>query len=423
MYRIIILLFIVLPYGLKAQHKKLDAAIARHIDEAVEMRETIHANPELSNREFETAKMVASYLKKCGIEVQTQVAHTGVVGILKGKKDGPVVALRADMDALPIKEDTDLPFISTKKAKYNGKMVPVAHACGHDIHTSVLLGTAAVLADMRNELKGTVKFIFQPAEEGAPSGENGGAKMMIQEGVLEHPKPDVIFGLHTLPEMEVGKIGYVMGPGFAAVNSLNIKIKGLQAHGARPHQSVDPIVVASEVVLALQTIRSRQLNPTEASVITIGMIHGGVRRNIIPGEVDLKGTVRTYNPDLRKDIEHRIERLLKGITSAYGADYEMKFYYGSPALQNDIELTKQMIPTFERVLGEENAIEIPPTTASEDFARYAEKIPAIFYRLGTLKPGTVSGGLHATNFRADNSSVEVGIRTMSNLVMDYLEGR
>lgn len=394
---------------------------SKHEAESIEFRHWIHANPELGNREFEAAKRVAAHLESLGMEVRTGVAHTGVVGILEGGRPGPVVAVRADMDALPVTEDTDLPFASTKRTTYNDLEVGVMHACGHDVHTAVQYGVASILADMRERIPGTVVFIFQPAEEGPPPGEDGGADMMVREGVLEDPAPQAIFGLHTLANMPLGTLGFTSGPALAAVDTFRATVSGSQTHGARPHQGIDPIVMASQAVLALQTIVSRTLDPIQPAVVTVGMFHAGERSNIIPARVELQGTVRTYDPDVRDRIEVRMREILDGITKAGGGSYELDYERGLPPTVNDPGLGEQMLPTLDAVVGSENVETLPPTMGGEDFAYYAREIPAFFYRLGIHKEGTVSGPHHSPTFRADDASVPVGMRVMANLLLDYLE--
>ena len=398
----------------------IDKAISKNLNTIIDLRHQIHQYPELGNREYKTAKLVAKHLRSLGIEVETDIAYTGVVGILKGNKPGPVVAVRADMDALPVTEETDLSFKSTVKTTYLNKEVGVMHACGHDIHTSVQLGVASVLASMKRSLPGTVKFIFQPAEEGPPPGEEGGADLMLKEGVFANLKPSAIFGLHTHPGLAVGELGLTIGPAMAAVDHFMITIKGKQSHGAYPHKSVDPIIMATEAVDAFQTIRSRSLSPLEPSVVTVGIIRGGERFNIIPEQVHLEGTVRTYNPEVQDMVEHRMNKILEGITLAYGGSFELDYDRGTPATINDPELAKQMIPTMERVVGKNNLKFLDPVMGGEDFAFFANEVPGMYYRLGVLKPGTTSGWVHTPTFRADDSCLEVGIRAMSNMVVDYL---
>lgn len=403
--------------------EQIDAVVARISPAIIELRHQIHQNPELGNRELETAALVAKHLRALGLEVRTGVAHTGVVAVLRGGRPGPVVAVRADMDALPVTERTDLPFRSTKRDTYLGQEVGVAHACGHDIHTTVQLGVASVLAALRKDLPGTVKFIFQPAEEGPPPGERGGAELMIEEGVLESPAPSAIFGLHSWPEGRVGQVGYTPGPALAAVDHFIIQIRGRQSHGAYPHLGVDPIVMASQAVMALQTIRSRNLPPLEPSVVTVGIIRGGERFNIIPEAVHLEGTVRTYNEEVRNEVERRMREILDGITGAGGGSYELDYRRNAPAVINDPALSAKMRPTLQRVVGPENVIDSEPTMGGEDFAYFANAIPGFYFWLGVVKPGTTSGGLHTPEFRGDDSAIPVGIRTMTHLVLDYLESQ
>jgi amidohydrolase len=361
--------------------------------------------------------------------VKTGVAKTGVVAILKGGKPGPVIAVRADMDALPVTEDTDLPFKSTKREKYLGQDVGVAHACGHDIHTTSLLGTAAVLAAIRADLPGTVKFIFQPDEEGPPPGEITGALEMFKEGVLENPKPEAIFALHTINEVgdgvvgEVGKVGVTSGPAYAAVDQFIVTVKGKQAHGAYPHLSVDPIVMASQVVEALQTIRSRNLPATEPSVITVGIFRGGERFNIIPADVHLEGTVRTYSVAVRDTIQKRMREILEGITHAGGGSFELEYKENAPATLNDLKLYPRSVASLERTLGATNVVTSPAVMGGEDYGYFSREIPGFYYRLGIVKPGTTTSGLHTPTYRPDDAAILVGIRTMSNVLVDYLQGR
>ncbi|HLU34910.1 MAG TPA: amidohydrolase [Thermomicrobiales bacterium] len=404
-----------------AQSIDLVALVNRHTDEAIELRHRIHQNPELGNREHETAALVAEYLRSIPLDdVRTGVAYTGVVGVLRGGLPGPVVAIRADMDALPVTEETGLPFASTKRAEFGGQEVGVMHACGHDIHTVVGLATASVLADMKNELPGTVLFIFQPAEEGPPPGENGGARMMLEEGVFDDPKPEAIFALHALPSLEVGELGFTPGPVMAAADRWTVRIIGRQAHGAHPEESVDPVVTAAQVVIGLQTIRSRSLSAIDAGVLTTGIIRGGERNNIIPGEAYLEGTVRTYDPAVQNLVERRIQEVIQGITASAGATYEFNYERQVPVTVNDVDLGRQMLPTLERVVGTENVHVLKPTGVAEDFAYFAQTVPGFYFRLGTTKPGTTSGGLHTPTMIADDSAIPVGVEAMTALVLDYL---
>jgi amidohydrolase len=387
----------------------------------LEIRHRLHQNPELSNREEKTAALVAEYLRTLGLEVRTGVARHGVVTVLKGGRPGPVVAVRADMDGLPVTEQTDLPFASKVRATYLGQEVGVMHACGHDIHTAVQLGVATVLAAMKADLAGTVKFIFQPAEEGLPAGETGGASGMVAEGVLENPRPQAIFGLHTFAEMEVGTIGYSEGPALAAADTWEVKIVGRQSHGARPELAIDPIVTAAQFVQALQTIRSRTLAGGEPGVVTVGSIHGGQRHNIIPAEVTLSGTTRTFGASMSELAETRLRAILKGVTEAAGASGEVvRYERGAPATINDVTLSRESVPALERVVGKARVTKIPPAMVAEDFSFFSNVVPGFYYRLGTVKPGTTSGDHHTPTFRADDSAVPIGIRAMSYLLMDYL---
>jgi len=362
-------------------------------------------------------------LRSLGMEVRTEVAHTGVVGVLRGGRPGPVVALRADMDALPVTEQVDLPFASNVTTTYNGQEVGVMHACGHDAHTAVLMGAAQVLAEIRDELPGTIKFLFQPAEEGSPAGENGGAEVMIEEGALENPAPEAIFGLHVFPA-DVGTVQYRSGGAMASADGLHIVVRGRQTHAARPWAGVDPVVVASQIVLGLQTIASRQLDVTATpSVITIGMIHGGVRSNIIPAEVELSGTIRTFDPEIRMEIHRRVRQTAEAIASSAGATAEVNVGLGIPVTMNDPELTDQMLPTLRRVVGAENLQQGNPRTGAEDFSLYAERVPGLFLFLGITPRGadldTIPAN-HSPHFFVDEGALMVGVRTLANLAVDYM---
>jgi amidohydrolase len=400
--------------------QQVDRAVERLAPEMIEVRHKIHQNPELGNHETATAALVAGRLKDLGLDVRTGVAKTGVVGILKGGKPGPVVAVRADMDALPVTEQTDFPFKSTKRETYLGQEVGVAHACGHDIHTSAGLGTAAVLASLKADLPGTVVFLFQPAEEGPPPGEEGGAELMMKEGVLKSPRPEAIFALHSFPEIPVGQVGYTAGPTYAAVDHFTAHVKGKQSHGAYPHLGIDPVVMAAEAILALQTIRSREIPALEPSVLTVGIVRGGERFNILPAEVLLEGTVRTYKEEIRNLVERRMREILDGITKAGGGSYDLDYDRTSPATVNDPALSARVRPFLEGAVGTANVIDSPPVMGGEDFSYFANDVPGFYFRLGTTKPGTESGGLHTPTFRGDDSAVPVGMKAMSRLVVDYL---
>jgi amidohydrolase len=362
----------------------IDEAAARVEARVIADRRDIHQNPELSNREFRTSKLVADRLRELGIETKSGIAHTGVVGLLHGAHPGRVVALRADMDALPVREEVDVPFASRVRATYDGNEVGVMHACGHDAHVAILLGVADVLVKMRDQIRGSVKFIFQPAEEGAPAGEEGGAELMVKQGVLENPTVDAIFGLHVGSRVHAGQIGYKSGGAMAAVDTLRIVVRGRQTHGAYPWLGVDPVVVASQIVLGLQTIPSRQMESTLApTIVTIGIIRGGVRNNIIPDEVEMIGTLRSLDAGMREQLHQRVRRTAEQIAAGSGANAEVTITRGYPITYNDPTLTEKMLPTLRRVAGEKNVLPAPATLGAEDFSFYQEKIPGLFFWLGT----------------------------------------
>ena len=413
--------------GVSIAAQQRDARIAAAVDRAVpgiiEIRHHLHQHPELGNREVESAKLIAERLRALGFdEVRTGIAHTGIVGVLRGGRPGPVVAVRADMDALPVTEATPYPFTSTVRATYLGQEVGVSHACGHDVHMAIQLGVAEILVGMKREMPGTVLFVFQPAEEGPPPGEEGGAALMLAEGAFGNPRPSAVFGLHTMASMDVGTVGYTPGPALAAVDHFWITIKGRQAHGASPQLSVDPVVMASQAVMALQTIRSRNLSPLEPSVVTVGMIHGGERFNIIPGEVRMEGTVRTYSTAVQGEVERRMREILAGVAAAGGGTFDLTYERGSPPVINDVALTERMVPTIQRILGAANVLRVESAMVGEDFSYFANEVPGLYYRLGVQKPGTVSGDHHTPTFQADDSAIPVGIRVMTGVLLDYLEG-
>jgi len=399
---------------------RVDQEAGKVSAQCVEVRHTLHQNPELSNREAQTSEMVAAHLRSLGLEPRTKIGKYGVVALLQGGKPGPLIAVRADMDALPVVEQTDLPFASKKKDTFLGQEVGVAHACGHDVHTSVLMGTASVLAAIRKDLPGSVLFIFQPAEEGPPPGERAGAEFMLAEGAFAQGKPSAVFALHSFPDLPVGQVGFNPGPTMAAVDQFRITLKGKQSHGAYPHLAVDPVVMAAEAILEFQTIRSRNVPALEPSVLTVGIVRGGERFNIIPGEVHLEGTVRTYKQEVRDLIERRMREILDGIARGNGGTFEMQYQRNAPATVNDPELTARVRPLLERILGADNVKIVEPSMAGEDFAYFANQAPGFFFRLGVVAPGTTSGGLHTPTFRADDSAVPAGIRIMSRLLVDYL---
>lgn len=394
-------------------------------NKVIAWRRDIHQNPELSNREFRTAKLVADHLRSLGLEVKTGVAHTGVVAILRGGKPGAVVALRADMDALPVIEETNVPFASKVKGTYEGKEVGVAHVCGHDTHTAILMGVAEILASIKQDLAGTVKFVFQPAEEGPPAGEEGGAALMIKEGVLDNPRPEAIFGLHVTNGLEVGKIGYRPGPAMASADILHIAVKGRGTHGARPWAGVDPIVVAAQIVLGLQTIASRQVDVTlEPSVISIGSIHGGNRFNIIPDGVEMVGTIRTYNEAMKKDIHERIKNTAEMIAKSAGASAAVQIESPYKVTVNDEKLTEKMLPSLRKAAGAQNVSLRPKSPGAEDFSNYQEIIPGLFFFIGITPKGTdpnKTAPNHSPRFYVDEAGLLVGVKALAQLTVDYLQ--
>ena len=404
---------------------RLDALADRVEPKVIEWRRDFHQHPELSNREFRTAEKVATHLRALGLEVQTGVAHTGVVGVLRGGRPGPVVALRADMDALPVTERTPVPFASKVRSEYLGRKVGVMHACGHDTHVAILMGVAEILAQLRDELPGTVKFIFQPAEEGAPPGEEGGARLMIKEGVLENPAPEVIFALHISAQGRVGQIRYRAGGAMAAADRFTIQVKGKQTHGSTPWSGIDPIVVAAQIITGLQTIISRQTELTEdAAVITVGKIQGGVRNNIIPEEVELVGTIRTLNKEMQQKIHDKIRRTATKIAESAGATAEVNIQLGAPVTYNDPDLVARMLPTLQEVAGPENVLERKAITGAEDFSFFQEKIPGFYFFLGGLpkdKEPEEAAPHHTPDFYIDESGLKLGVRALARLAVDYLE--
>ncbi len=394
-------------------------------ERVIEWRRHIHANPELSNREFETAKLVATHLRDLGIEVRTEVGLTGVVGILRGAKPGKTVALRADMDALPVTERVDIPFASTVTTTYLGTETGVMHACGHDTHVAMLMGAAEVLVGMRDQLAGTVVFVFQPAEEGAPPGERGGAQLMVEEGVLKDPAVDVIFGIHINSKTPVGVVRFKPGGALAAVNRLVIKVKGVQTHGSTPWTGVDPVTVSAQIILGLQTIISRQTELTkEAAVISIGKISGGVRNNIIPEEVLLVGTIRTLDQEMQREIHRRIHQTVTNIAKASGAVAEVSIEPGYPVTYNDPELTKMMGPTMQAVLGVDNVVLSRAITGAEDFSFYAQEVPGLFVFLGGMPPEqdpAKAAPHHTPDFYIDEAALPHGVALYANFALDYLK--
>ncbi|MEP7322275.1 MAG: amidohydrolase [Saprospiraceae bacterium] len=391
----------------------------------IEMRHWFHQNAELGNREFKTSEHIAEILKSIGIETQTGIAKTGVVGLIRGGKPGPTVLLRADIDALPVTERVDLPWKSVNKSMYNGMSVGVMHACGHDTHISMLLGTAKILYAMKDQIKGNIKLVFQPAEEGAPAGEEGGAALLIKEGLMENPKVDVAFGLHVWSGAQVGHIQYKPGGFMAAADGLKIKIKGVQSHGSTPWKSVDPVLVGSEIVMALQNIVSRQVELTkEAAVITVATFHSGVRNNIIPEEAELTGTIRTLDTGMQSIIHQKIILTATKIAESLGAVAEVQITRGYPVTYNDPALTSKMLPTIQRVIGEKNTELVKAVTGAEDFSMYALKVPGLFLFVGGTPEGTdinKAPSHHTPDFYVDDKGMKTGIRTLCNLALDYAD--
>jgi amidohydrolase len=405
-------------------HRAIKQKTDEIFERVVEWRRHFHENPELSNRETETAAYVADYLESLGMEVQTGIAHTGVVGVLKGGKPGPVVALRADMDALPVRERTDVPFKSTKTTNYLGQEVGVMHACGHDTHIAMLMGVATILSDMRDQLSGTVKFIFQPAEEGAPPGEEGGAELMVKEGVLQLPDVDVIFGLHINSQTEVGKIRYRPEGTMAASDRFVIKVHGKQTHGSTPWTGVDPIVTSAKIIDGLQTIVSRQTELTKAAaVISVGIIRSGVRNNIIPEEAEMIGTIRTLDTGMQEIIHEKIRHVATTIAESMGATAEVDIQKGYPVTYNDPALTEQMLPTLQQVAGSENVILSDAITGAEDFSFFQKEVPGFYYFIGGMPKGmdpSEAAPHHTPDFYIEESGMKLGVKSLTALTLDYM---
>ncbi|MGB0650331.1 MAG: amidohydrolase [Rhodothermales bacterium] len=403
----------------------LEALIDDIEPSVIEWRRDFHANPELSNREFRTAAVVADHLHSLGLEVETEVAHTGVIGILRGAHPGPMVALRADMDALPVKERVDLPFKSEVVSLYRGEEVPVMHACGHDTHIAMLMGAAEVLSAMREDLHGSIKFIFQPAEEGPPPGEEGGAELMVKEGVMEDV--DAVFGLHINAGTYIGQINYRPQGIMAAVDDFRIVLNGKQAHGSAPWLGIDPIVAAAQVVNNLQTIVSRNMQLTKAAaVVTVGSIHGGVRSNIIPEELEMLGTIRTFDPEMRETLHKRFREIVGHTAASNGATAEIQLPYSAhyPVTYNDPDLTASMLPTLERIAGAENINLIDAVTGAEDFSYFAREVPGLYVFVGGKPldaPADENVSHHTPDFFVDESGMRLGLQAYVNLALDYME--
>jgi len=414
------------PLAASSLAAAIDRDSAALTPQLIAWRRDLHEHPELGNREVRTAGIVAAHLRSLALdEVKTGVAHTGVVGLLKGGKPGPVVALRADMDALPVAEQVDLPFASKERTRYNNEEVGVMHACGHDTHTAILMTVASVLAGLRAQLAGSVKFIFQPAEEGPPEGERGGAELMIAEGALKNPEPEVIFGLHVTSMMPSHVIGLRGGPLMASADQFKIKVRGRQTHGAAPWRGVDPIVTAAQVVLGLQTIVARQIDISkEPAVLSIGAIKGGVRDNIIPDEVQMSGTVRAFDEAMREDIHARIRDTAAGIAKSARAECEVCIHRGYDVTINDAQLTETMLPSLKRVAGEARVMIIPKVTGSEDFSCFQQVVPGMFYFVGVTLPERDADKAepnHSPRFYVDEAALPLGVRTLAHLTCDYLE--
>lgn len=405
-----------------AQNPGLDKDYKAVEKKVIEWRRDIHQNPELSNREFKTAEKIAKHLKSLGIDVQTGVAHTGVVGVLKGDQDGKVIALRADIDALPVYERNDLPYKSNVTSEFLGEKVGVMHACGHDTHTAILMGVAEVLSKNKDKIKGTVKFIFQPAEEGPPPGEEGGALLMVKEGVLKNPDVDAIFGLHINSQTPVGVIRYKSGGTMAAAQSFTINVKGKQSHGSQPWSGIDPIMISAKIIDGLQTIISREVNLTnEAAVITVGKIKSGVRFNIIPESAEMIGTIRTLDYDMKDHINKRMMEMVPAIAKAYGAEATIEIKDATDITYNDPALVEQMLPTMKRVAGESNIQTQKAVTGAEDFSYFQREVPGFFFFLGGMTPGTTESFPHHTpDFLIDDSGLLLGVKTLTEMSLDYL---
>lgn len=403
--------------------KDVNAATDKIMPKVVEWRRHLHQYPELSNRETKTAKYVEDHLRKLGLEVKTGIAKTGVVGILKGSQPGPTIALRADMDGLPVVERVNLPFASKEKAEYNGQNVGVMHACGHDTHVAMLMGAAEILSGMKDKIRGTVVFIFQPAEEGPPAGEEGGAPLMVKEGVMDNPKIDAIFGIHINAQTEAGTIKYKSGSFMASSDWFSIKIKGKQSHGAYPWLGIDPIVAASQIINGLQSIVSRQSELTKSPVIiTVGKINAGVRENIIPEELTMAGTIRTLDSQIQKDTHEKIKLTAQKIAESMGATAEVSIETKTLVTYNTPELVKKMLPSLEKSAGAANVVETEWVTGAEDFSFFGTKAPAFFFNIGGMPKGKnpkETAAHHTPDFYLDDSRLDVGVKAFCNIVFDY----
>jgi amidohydrolase len=426
MKRIFSVAFVLLLLSISAfaqdRSAEINAAAEKIMPKLVEWRRHLHQYPELSNRETKTAAFVEKHLRALGLEVRTGIAKTGIVAILRGGQPGPVIGLRADMDGLPVTERVQLPFASTEKAEYNGQQVGVMHACGHDSHVAMLMGTAEVLAGMKDKIRGTVVFIFQPAEEGPPAGEEGGAPVMVREGVMDSPRIDAIFGIHINAQTEIGTIKYKPGAAMASSDWFSIKVKGKQTHGSQPWLGVDPISVAAEIINGLQMIVSRQSELTKAPVvITVGKINAGVRENIIPEELTMAGTIRTLDSAMQKDVHERIRRTAEKIAESFGATAEVSIVTKTMVTYNDPALVKKMVPSLEKA---GNVVENEWTTGAEDFSFYGTKAPAFFFFVGGMPKGTdpkQAAAHHTPDFYIDDSRLDVGVKAFCNIVFDFVK--
>ncbi len=418
-----ILVSLAMPLFAIDMSREIDAAAAKIMPKVVEWRRHVHQNPELGNREFKTAKFVEDHLRKLGLEVRTGIAITGVVGILKGSQPGPVIGLRADMDGLPVTERNSLPFASKETTEFNGQKVGVMHACGHDTHVAMLMGAAEVLAGMKDRIKGTVVFIFQPAEEGPPAGEEGGAPLMIKEGVMDNPKIDAIFGIHVNSQTEIGKIKYKSGAVMASSDWFQIKVKGKQTHGAYPWLGTDPIAVATQIYTGLQLIVARQSELTKAPVvITIGKINSGVRENIIPEELTMAGTIRTLDSAMQKDVHEKIRRTAVNIAESMGATVEISIDTKTLVTYNTPDLVKKMLPSLQKAAGAANVFESEWVTGAEDFSYFGEKAPSFYFQVGGMPAGKNpkdAAPHHTPDFYIDDSRLDVGVKAFANIVFDF----
>ena len=422
MKKIIFLITIVISNQAFSDLKKeLDKSIDPLMKKVVEWRHDIHQNPELSNREYRTSKKVANHLEALGIEVETKIAYTGVVGLIRGELPGPTIALRADMDALPVVEKTGLPYASKDKTKYLGQTVGIMHACGHDAHVAILMGVAEFLSKNKKSLKGNVMLIFQPAEEGPPEGENGGAKMMLEEGIFDRYKPEAIFGLHV-GNGPHGYVGVASGPAMAAASTYRIKIKGVQAHGSRPWDSIDPIMATAELIQNLNTIVSRRINiVNNPAVISVGIVRSGTRGNIIPEDSEIQGTIRTFDPDLRAEIYDEIRQVASGVALGTGSEISVEFDVGGfyPVTFNDKDLVKRLTPSLKQAASNK-VYEMTPSTGAEDFSFFSNEIPGMYFWLGVNAPGVMEApGNHSPYFVVDDGALDVGLKAMVYIVEDY----